>query len=126
MNNRPDRDSKLLTGAFHDDWADGPAAGFARVAAAHVRRRRALRRTVVVASAAAAAFVATFVARQSPRAPALSRITPAPKAVYEIISDDELIAQLRDRPLLVVRKPDGTKEIRLIEESATADPTRGE
>jgi hypothetical protein len=46
-------------------------------------------------------------------------IAPTPVAVrgYEIISDDELLAQLQDQPVLVVKRANGTREITLLDDS---------
>ncbi len=118
MNDRRDHDdARLIAGAFHGDWANGPAAEFARAAAAHARRRRAVRRTLAGLGTATVLAAAFFVSRQlRPTMPATPAIATA-KVAYEIISDDELIAQLHDRPLLVVKKDSGAKEIHLLEES---------
>jgi hypothetical protein len=116
MNDRNDKDAKLLAGAFHDDWADGPAAAFARAAAASARRRRAAHRTLRGATVAAALGAVAFVALRQPPAPAPLRTVTSPPVArsYEIISDDELLAQLRDRPLLMVKKENGEKEFVLL------------
>jgi hypothetical protein len=113
---RPDRDADLLAGAFHDDWTGGPMAEFARRAAAHARRRRARRQLLVAASAAAAMAVASFLAahRQASRTPTFARDPVAAKPAYEIISDEQLVATLKDRSLLIVKKPDGTNQITLL------------
>jgi hypothetical protein len=126
MNNRPDRKAELLAETFHGDWMGGRAGDFARAAARHGRRRRQLHRAVTVLAASAAVFAAGFVALHhstSPSAavaaPRVSVPTATPPAIpargYEIISDDELLAQLRDRPVLVVRKQDGRREIVVLE-----------
>jgi hypothetical protein len=128
MNDRRDqREAKLLTGAFHDDWADGPAAGFARAAAAHARRRLAVRRTLAAAGATTVLAFAAFIAAQRPPAPAFSTPTKTTPPAYEIISDAQLLTALKDSPVLVVKKPDGTNEITVLEppEEVPA-PTRGE
>lgn len=110
MSEHNDPRTRLVAETFHDDWATGPASAFARAAAAHARRRRAVRRILATTAVAAAALLAllSFASRRvAPRnppaiipvSPALaSRVSPA----FEIISDDELFATLRTRPLLVL------------------------
>ncbi|MEO5961024.1 MAG: hypothetical protein ABIR80_18105 [Opitutaceae bacterium] len=114
MNNNRDRDAKLLAETFHADWDTGPAATFARAAAATARRRRTLRHTFAATAAALAIGAFTLVATRpeplatSVRVPVAK--TAIPQRGYEIISDDELLAQLHDRPLLVVQRAGGKKE----------------
>lgn len=118
MNNREDKNAKLLAETFHEDWTDGRASQFARHAAAHARLRRRVRRAVYAAGAAAVVAAAALVSFQRPEPVAAPTATtaPAPSARgYEIISDEQLLAQLRDRPLLVVKKADGSREIVLLE-----------
>lgn len=134
MTDRPDQRARLLAETFHEDWAAGPAAAFARAAAGRARARRRLRTTASAAGVAALLAVFAFVLNPS-RAPAplaaprvaANRAEPAPPASvkhpepastargYEIISDEQLLAQLRDRPLLVVQRPNGSRQITLLE-----------
>jgi hypothetical protein len=128
MNDHRDpRGAKLLAGAFHDDWAGGPTAEFARAAAAHARRRRTVRRTLATAGATAVLAVAGFVALQRAPVPALPAPPVAKPPAYEVISDTQLLAALKDSPVLLVKKPDGTREITMLEapEEIPA-PTRSE
>jgi hypothetical protein len=119
MTKRPDPRETLLAETFQGgDWADGPAGGFARRAAAAARRRRFVRGTIVASGAAAGIAAAVMFAllhrpTEPPFAapPAITATAPA----YEIISDDELLAQLRDRPVLTVKRENGTREIVLLE-----------
>jgi hypothetical protein len=115
MNNPPDDRTRLLAEMLHGDWTSGPAAEMARRAAAHARLRRTVRRSAVAAGVVAAIAVTLFF---SPRRPALapaSVVTTAAKPAYEIISDEELLATLRDRPLLVLPQENGTKKIVLLD-----------
>ncbi len=96
---------------LHGDWTAGPAAEMARRAAARARLRRAVRQSApIVAAAAAIAVVMFFTTRQPAPAPVASGATAANPG-YEIISDDELLATLRDRPLLVLPQENGSKKI---------------
>ncbi|HUR60518.1 MAG TPA: hypothetical protein VM029_22550 [Opitutaceae bacterium] len=117
MNNRDDKNAKLLAETFHDDWTAGPASGFARAAAAHARRRRNVRRTVSAATAAAALAAIALLTRHEVAPPARN-VAPAPAPIvaiaYEILSDDELLARVHNQPLLVVKKLDGTREITVL------------
>jgi hypothetical protein len=116
MNKTPDPKSRLLAEVFHDDWESGPASLFARMAATHARRRRRLRASLLAAGATAG-LVAVLVSalRQHPSPPHVVTIAAKPAPAYEIISDDELLARLKDRPLLAVKKPDGAREFILLE-----------
>lgn len=114
MNNRRHRDEKLLAELFHDDWSNGPAAKFARRAAAHARARRRIRSAAAVAGAAGAVLILALVFTHRPTPSPVVALKPNPPAGYEIISDAELLAQLHDRPLLVLEKQNGTKEFVLL------------
>lgn len=116
MNKRSDQREKLLAETFHGEWEEGPSAGFARAAAAHARRQRALRRTLA-ASGIAAAAVTTAMLLAPRHPPAASHETSVAKIApaYEIISDDELLATVKDQPLLVVRGENGRREFVLLE-----------
>jgi len=106
MNERPDPKSRLIADLFHEDWDSGSASRLALEAAAQVRRRRVLRRGAIAATLSTCALLlAVMVARGSSRSvlkPAIESSperVPVPLAVqthkgYEIISDDELIADL--------------------------------
>lgn len=114
MNDFSKRDDDLIAAAFHGDWNEGDAARFARVAAAHARRRRLHRRILVGAGAASVIVATVLLALHSPTTP-VSRPSPAvsPKG-YEIISDAELLAQIRDRSVVMVRTPDGRRDFVLV------------
>lgn len=116
MNKKPDRREQLLAELFHANWTEGPTGNFARLAAAHARRRRFARRSLAGIGAAAAILALLFLAsvRRSPSPQAVNVPTKA-TAGYEIISDDELLAQLHDRPLLAVREENGTRKFVLLE-----------
>lgn len=76
---------------------------FARQAAAHVRRRRALRQLgagVGVACMVAAMF---FLSRPLPTVPAGETVMAPPKPAMEIMTDQELLAQLKDQPVLILK-----------------------
>lgn len=92
---------RLITETF----GDGHGQSFARAAAAHARRRHAVRQ-LSVAAAAAAAAIAVLIAIQRPAIePQSAAIASAP--AYEIISDDELLANLRDQPVLILKDHTG-------------------
>ncbi len=89
----------------------------ARRAAAHARLRLRTRQAATGAVAAAAiAVTATllFPWRQPSPLP-IAPIATVAKPAYEIISDDELLATLRDRPLLVLPQENGGKKIVLLD-----------
>lgn len=117
MSNPGDNTTKLIADTLHDDWANGPAADFARTAAAHARRRRRVKIGASAAASVAVGAMAIFVnLRQpeptSPHPTAFAQRAPAgARPGYEIISDDELLTQVRDQPLLALKNHDGSREI---------------
>ncbi len=122
MSDRNDEHDKLLAGTFHDDWASGSAAEFARAAAAHARRRQRTRRALLSGGTGVLLLAMVFLTlRPAPPAPSTLATSAAPVAPlpiaargYEIISDEELMTQLRDRPLLVMQKQNGAREFVLL------------
>jgi hypothetical protein len=118
MSKHEDNESKLLADAFHDDWQNGPTAGFARRAAARARRQSRVRNALPVAAACAVAVAIGFIVKREHPAPSLPDQRGVQQKIsgrgYEIISDEELLTQLRDRPLLVVRKENGAREFVLL------------
>lgn len=140
MNKPSDSDDRLLADTFHDAWATGPAAAFARAAAAHARRRRRAKQALASTAGIAAALLLGFALwpRSTPPTPQVAAVTrpaalpltpttppaAAPTRGYEVISDDELIARLNDRPFLAVEQANGGRKIVLLEtaETAPAEP----
>ena len=112
MTERPDRHEKLLAETFHDDWTAGD---FARRAAAHARGRKQRRRALLTTAALAAGLALAVLPRFAPvqTAPLATGAAEIPSG-YEIISDEELLAQLRDRPVLSIQNDDGTQDIVLL------------
>ncbi len=111
MTEKSTRHAQLLADTLHEDWTHGPMARHAREAAALARQRRRHRHGLhALGAVASIAAVLTlgFVFR-TPPPPA------SPHASYEIMSDDELLAQLPDQPLLLLPHRDGTREIVLLE-----------
>ncbi len=109
---KPDNREKLIAETYHGDWCTGPAATFARNAARSARRRRTLRIALPISAVAALLFAATFAipTQREPTRPASTSVSlPAPivplsgSSAYEIISDTELLALVRDRPLLLIQ-----------------------
>ena len=84
---------------------DGDGEQFALVAASHARRRRVFRQASLAVGASLATIAALFVVRQSPPEPAA--IAPPPSPVIEIISDEELLVQLKDQPVLLLKDRTG-------------------
>lgn len=114
MNNRPDDRTRLLAETLHSDWAMGPAAAMAQRAAAYARRRRAMR-SVVTATTLATIVVALFFAARPPAPLPTTTVTAVTKPAYEIISDEEFLATMRDRPLLVLPQENGPKKFVLLD-----------
>ncbi|MCX6956805.1 MAG: hypothetical protein NTV51_32165 [Verrucomicrobia bacterium] len=133
MSEKPDPRTRLVAETFADDWASGPAATFALRAAAHARRRRTVRLVALGGSLATAAIAAVFVVvRPSTSAPAVPSVSTTPLSptvpsaaapltlatplgskvspAFELISDDELFAELRGRPVLILpQEPEGRR-----------------
>lgn len=131
MNRRPDRKTELLAETFHPDWEHGPAAEFARRAASVARRRRIVRHRLLAGGSLALLAAVFFVSQEKLKSPATGagkaapRVAQAPETparAYEVISDDELLAELRDRPVLVVKTPAGTRNIIVLASNAGAEP----
>jgi hypothetical protein len=114
MNKPSDNRDRLVAELFHAGWTEGPGAEFARQAAATARRHRAARRTAMLGGTLAAAAVAFVVAHfaERPAGPVSASRRPA----YQEISDDELLAALRDRPVLVLPDGQGGRKIVLLDQ----------
>src|SRR3954463_3980842 len=108
MNEKPDPRTLLVTELFEERWMTGAASGFARAAAAHARRRRAGRHIAVGTSGAALLMAAAFFGLRTLKPgpvlspPARAEIGPKRAPLYEIISDEQLMVELRGRPLLIL------------------------
>lgn len=90
-----------------DTFGDNEGASFARAAAAQARRRRAGKQAGLAVGVTCALAVA-FVVTRPPAAqstPTVIAHTPAP--IFEIISDQELLAQLQDQPVLILKDQSG-------------------
>lgn len=93
MNNKKDQ---LLA----DTLTNGEGESFALAAAAHARRRQATRRFGLAFGTIAAALALWFSPhRPNPVTPPTGTARPG----YEIISDAELLAQLKDQPVLLIK-----------------------
>jgi hypothetical protein len=118
MSKRNERDARLLADTFHEGWDEGQPAKFALIAAAHARRRRATRRALTGVYAVLAVGSLLYFSARPDREPPVEPSTTGmttPVRSYEIISDEQLLAQVHDRPLMVVMKSDGKKEIVVLE-----------
>lgn len=131
MTEKNDPRTHLVAETFHDDWATGPASAMARRAAAHARRRRLVKQLALPGAAALAIALAGLVfftnrvnnAVSSPIAsapPLPVSPLPAPTAPvllskvaipFEIISDEELFAELRGRPVLELPQEHGARRV---------------
>jgi hypothetical protein len=81
---------------------------FALLAAAHVRRRSTVRRAAFAAVLIVAISMTIVVTRQARTVP----VTVLPPALsFEVISDDELVAQLKDQPVLLLKDGSGIREV---------------
>lgn len=114
MNRKADDCSKLMAEAIHGDWDAGPIAQFARAAATHARRRRRTRQGAAVAALVTAIAAILIVGPSRPMDPEPLAVAPRTEATdpgYEIISDQELLAQLEGQPILIVKHESGESEI---------------
>ena len=118
MNDSRNDHDRLLLDIFHDDWDKGAAAQLPRMAAAHARQRRRTKHVLTAATACAALLGLSVVAFNSrmQSTPVAAASLPQPKMAqaYEIISDAELLAVLRDRSVVMIKQPDGTNEFALV------------
>lgn len=116
-----DPHDRLLADTLHDDWASGPASAMARRAAALARLRRTVRRgAVALGMAFVLVALGIITLRRESSAPVVTvvaspAVVPAQTAAvstpgYEIVSDEEFFALLRDRPLLVLPEEKGAKK----------------
>lgn len=126
MNERPStagRD-RLLADAYYENWTAGPARALAAHAAHTVRQRRTIRQfTATAATVALLASGAWWLSFSPERlAPSSARPVSSPRSVssaqpetpprgYEIISDAELMAYLRDQPAMILTGADGQKKV---------------
>ena len=105
---------RLLAETFHGNWEEGVGAQFARRAAAHARNRRRRRQAGAAATAIVALLILTSLALRQPPVTPASGSPPASTPAYEVISDAELLAELRDRPLVVVKRANGANDFVLV------------
>jgi len=80
---------------------------FARLAAAHARRRRVTRRAGLAASLAGAVAAVLVLTRPPDTNTTVVHPPKKPAPSFEIISDDELLAQLKDQPVLILKDDTG-------------------
>jgi hypothetical protein len=122
MNKRDQNEARLLADTLHPDW-DAIGGSAARAAARSARRHRRMRVVGVGAGVVAAvAVLAMALSRTQGHVPVSPRpvaavtasATPRHSPGYEVISDDELLSALKDQPVLVVKQPNGTREIVLL------------
>jgi hypothetical protein len=90
---------------LHETLGENPGEQFARLAAARVRRRRAARQVGATAGAACL-LAAAFMLRPRPPAPHPEAAIAAPAPALEILSDQELLAQLKDQSVLILKDDD--------------------
>lgn len=105
-----------------ESLGDGEGANFARAAAAHIRRRRATKRAGLVAGLGAA-LAAAFVLTRVPETPDPTRpIASAPAAtpILEILSDQELLAQFKDQPILVLKDETGITNVIILKDRTSS------
>lgn len=117
MNSSERNHDRLLAELFHGEWDSGAIARAARLAAGRTRRYRRRRRiTTATGGIVAACAIMWFAWRSSDRdtgyippqspKPQVVHAAPTPQPSLEIISDNELLALLHDRSLLVIRDND--------------------
>jgi hypothetical protein len=117
MTDENDRHARLLAEVFQDDWEKGPARHVALRAAAYARRRRRLRRATAAGGLMLMVALLSFLAlpghtkAPEPVAP-VTRASDSP--AYEIISDDEFVALLGTRPVLILPQQNGSTRVVLV------------
>jgi hypothetical protein len=120
MNDPNDPRARLMAETFQENWESGPTRDFARRAASVARTRRRLRHGLAY-GAIGALLVATGYLSIPTQNVAPTHVTSAPletsapqKTRYEIISDEEFIALMGPRPVLILPQENGTKQIVLV------------
>ena len=116
MTDRAEQRQALLTSILDEDWAQGRASGFARRAARYARRRQRARAALAGATLVALVAASFFVSREGRGTGGSSATRENAPRGYEIISDDQLLAELHDRPLLVMQSANGAREFVLLQE----------
>jgi hypothetical protein len=107
MKNRDSCETELLVDLFHEGWQSGAAAGYARSAAARIRRRRFVQKSLVAATMLlASAVLWTSVISHQPIVQRNAAGGSESGKGYEVISTAELLREVRDRPLLVLNDGD--------------------
>jgi hypothetical protein len=85
-----------------DALGENRGEDFARLAAARVRRRRAARQLGAVARVVCL-LASAFTFRSQPAASPTEVVDTTHIPAMEIMSDQELLAQLKDQPVLIIR-----------------------
>jgi len=122
----PDRESLLLAGLHDEVWSGESLNGLALRAAALARRRQRRRRALQFATVAAGCCVMLVLTRTlqttwtSIARPALPPAQTSDSG-YEIISDQQLLAQLNDRSLLLIHEDNGARELVLLPTKAAEE-----
>jgi hypothetical protein len=99
---------------------DGDGESFAGIAAAHARRRLTVKRYSLPAIVLVAMVTALTATRQ-PTSKSQPAAVHAPVPSLEIISDEELLAQLRDEPVLILKDGAGIAGVVFLADSSGAD-----
>ena len=117
MSNRRDRQDRLLAETLGGEWNEGAPARLAQCAAAHARRSHRNRRVLAACAGATVLVLAGLTTFRPATTPAPRPVEAKPSARgYEIISDAELLSTLRDRPVAVVKRTDGSSDFLLVGE----------
>jgi hypothetical protein len=86
-----------------DALGENQGGQFARAAAAQVRRRRAARQVVAIAGVTFLLAAAFVLRPEAPSAPPAGVATATPAPTVEIMSDEDLLAQLQGQPVLILK-----------------------
>lgn len=100
---------------LRDTLGETGGEAFARAAAAAIRRRHVLRRTSLAAIAVAVLTTLSFIRPDIRPTPAPQPVAKAP--AFEIMSDQDLLAQLQDRPVLILRNQSRITEVVFLPET---------
>ena len=103
-----------------DTFGNGDGEQFAHCAAARARHRRAGRQASLVVGLTVAMAAAFFFSREPHQEPVIAAVPAVSAPVLEIISDQELMAQFGEQPVLYLKDQTRITGVVFLAEKETA------